>query len=372
MLNACNARFLNINVFQVNPKNVDGIDLDPKKLFPLNPAGPKMIQIGTEGGFLATETTHVSPKPFNPATLTGNLLLGPAERADVVIDFTGLAGKEFILYNDAPGPFPAGPATTDYFLGNPNNPLQPITILDKNTRQKWSTGPDTRQILRIKVVAAAAPDPQPNTAILDPAKMDPAPLVPYTTSVAPIPPLPLPSGAYVRDLTLNEDFDSNGRLRQLLGTTTPNLVGKGFGLDYLAPATEVVQEGSVEVWRIWNLTADTHPMHFHIVNVQVLSRQPFAMIGGAFTPNGPARGPQPNELGWKETVQMHPGEVTTIIMKCDLPTVPFEVPDSPRMNSTTNALGIPYDSTKKYHEFVWHCHILEHEEHDMMRPLVVT
>ncbi len=374
MLNACNARFLNINVFQANPKNVDAIDLDPKLLFPLNQPGPNMIQIGTEGGFLLTETTHISPKQFNPATLTGNLLLAPAERADVIIDFTGCDGKEYILYNDAPGPFPAGPPTTDYYLGNPGNPIQPTTIRDKVTREKWPTGPDTRQILRIKVVAATSSDPQPAGNILDPTQLDPAPLVPYTTTVAPIPPLSAPNGAYVRDLTLNEDFDVYGRLRQLLGTTAPNLVGKGFGLDYLAPATEVVAEGSTEVWRVWNLTADTHPIHFHLVNVQVLSRQTFKMMGGAFTPTGPARGPEPNELGWKETVQMHPGEVTTVVMKCDLASAPPDVvvPSSPRADAMHDGMGLPPDPSRTYHEFVWHCHILEHEEHDMMRPFVVV
>jgi hypothetical protein len=76
--------------------------------------------------------------------LTGNLLLGPAERADVIVDFTGLAGQEIILYNDAPAPFPMGPPFNDYFLGNPKNPIQPLA----------GTGPDTRQILRIKVVTA--------------------------------------------------------------------------------------------------------------------------------------------------------------------------------------------------------------------------
>jgi len=371
MLNACNARFLTISLFQANPKNVDAIDLNPKLLFPLNPPGPNMIQIGTEGGFLLTETTHVSPKQFNPATLGGNLLLAPAERADVIIDFTGQAGKEFIVYNDAPGPFPAGPATTDYFLGNPGNPIQPTTIRDKVTREKWPTGPDTRQILRIKVVPATSSDPQPAGNILDPTLMDPAPLVPYTTTLGPIPPLAAPAGASLRDLTLNEDFDTYGRLRQLLGTTAPNLTRKGFGLEYLAPATEVVREGSVEVWRVWNLTADTHPIHFHLVNVQVLSRQPFAMIGGAFTPTGPARGPQPNEVGWKETVQMHPGEVTTVIMKCDLAQVPFSVPSSPRADALHEGMGLQTGGGVTYHEFVWHCHILEHEEHDMMRPFVV-
>ena len=68
------------------------------------------------------------------------------------------------------------------------------------------------------------------------------------------------------------------------------------------------------------------------------------------------RNPDPTELGWKETVKMHPGEVTTVIMKFDLPSVPFEVPGRPNTGGN---------------DYVWHCHILEHEEHDMMRPLVV-
>jgi spore coat protein A len=71
---------------------------------------------------------------------------------------------------------------------------------------------------------------------------------------------------------------------------------------------------------------------------------------------GPARGPDLNELGWKETVRMNPGECTTVLMKIDLPKTPFNVPHSPRTGG---------------HEYVWHCHILEHEEHDMMRPMVV-
>ena len=153
------------------------------------------------------------------------------------------------------------------------------------------------------------------------------------------------------------------------------MVGKGFGLDYLAPPTEVVSAGAVEVWRIFNLSADTHPIHFHLVNVQVISRQPFKTVRGLFTPSGLARGPEANELGWKETVQMHPGEVTTVVMKFDLPIVPFPVPTSPRATAlaANNGMNLPaLPPGQAYHEYVWHCHILEHEEHDMMRPLVVV
>ena len=364
VLNACNARFLNINLMEVAPAAGE-VTTDPKTGFAVagTPLGPPIIQIGTEAGFLVTEATHPNGLPFNPALLTGNLLMAPAERADVIIDFTGLAGKEFIMYNDSPGPFPAGPATNDYYLGNPKNPVQPLP----------GTGPDTRNIFRIKVVAAPIPDPQPAGPILNPNLLDPAPLVPYTTTVAPIPPIAIPASVtvgglnypvIVRDLTLNEAFDIYGRLTQMIGTTAPfvatNAKGQGavnYGRDYLAPVTETPAAGSVEAWRVFNLTADTHPIHFHLVNVQVLSRQAFKLVNGTFTPTGLARGSEANEVGWKETVQMHPGEVTTVLMKFDLPATPFAVPPSPRTGGN---------------EYVYHCHILEHEEHDMMRPLVVT
>lgn len=349
ILNACNARFLNINLFRAKPRTPEGIVLDPLTQFPMNPPGPAMIQIGTEGGFLMKEVKINSPKPFNPLTLTGNLILAPAERADVIIDFTKNAGDEIIIYNDAPGPFPGGGPDTDYYLGNPLNPIQPLP----------GTGPDTRQILRIKVVPASTRDSQPGGPILDPMLVDPPLLVPPPKGANPMPPLPIPAGVFVRDLSLNENFDQYGRLAQLLGTLTPKEGGEGLGREYLDPATETVPAGSVEVWRIFNLSADTHPIHFHLVNVQVLQREAFTG-DGVETPivlGGMPRGPELNEVGWKETVQMHPGEVTTVIAKFDLPVVPFAVPESPRTGG---------------HEFVWHCQILEHEEHDMMRPLVVT
>ncbi len=94
--------------------------------------------------------------------------------------------------------------------------------------------------------------------------------------------------------------------------------------------------------------------------MQVLSRQAFytnQYAGGVPRYKAAATAPDLNELGWKETVRMNPGEVTRVLMKFDLPVVPFAVPVSPRTGG---------------YEYVWHCHILEHEEHDMMRPLIVT
>ncbi len=179
----------------------------------------------------------------------------------------------------------------------------------------------------------------------------------------------------MRQLTLNEDFDAFGRLIQLQGTNIPLVSAKaGFGRDYLAAATEVTTKDALEVWQIANLTGDTHPIHFHLVNVQILSRQPFSShYSGVPHLKGDPVPPAPEEAGWKETVRMHPGEVTTVIMQFKLPRVPVDIPTTPRdaANGSDPGLGLTLPPGAVANEYVWHCHILEHEEHDMMRPLVV-
>jgi spore coat protein A len=133
-------------------------------------------------------------------------------------------------------------------------------------------------------------------------------------------------------------------------------------------------------------------MHFHLFNVRVLSREPMAAVkayAGGIPATKAGRGPDWNEMGWKETVKAHPGEVTTVLVLVEhplpggvrtvdvsgqvpdpaipgafLPFGPFtgNLPQSPRLA----AMGAAFAGD----EYVWHCHILEHEEHDMMRPLV--
>ena len=159
--------------------------------------------------------------------------------------------------------------------------------------------------------------------------------------------------------TLNEDKDSFGRLRQMLGAPAVT--------DYLSIPTDVAQRGEIQRWQIFNLTADTHPMHFHLVNVTIRTREQWA-----FNPDGTpalplraipgtARAADANEQGWKETVRMNPGEVVTVDMKFDLPKG-MPPPPSPRLQASYGIRGA---------EYVWHCYILEHEEHDMMHALVV-
>jgi spore coat protein A len=317
ILNACNARFCRLQLYYAQSTD----DADPRST-DAHPGktGPEFLQIGTEAGFL--------PESTGPQWMD-RLLLAPAERGDVIIDLSEVPeGSRLILHNDAPAPFPNGDSEMEY----PN----------RGTASRPGYGPDTRSLLQIRVTPLiGAKDPKP----LAPLKLP---------AIAPL----SPDGLVSRDLTLNEDFDQYGRLIQRLGTSTQ--VDGSFARNYMDQPTEVVNAGAVEVWRIFNLTADTHPIHFHLVNVQVLSRQAFNVkkyTGADPAFIGTPREPDPNETGWKETVRMNPGECTTVIAKFDLPTLP--------------GINIPLNSAFQGHEYVWHCHILEHEEHDMMRPLIV-
>jgi spore coat protein A len=279
-------------------------------------------------------------------------VVAPAERPDIIVDFSRHRNQSIILYNDAPAPFPEGVPVNDYFpllnpKGNPVNATTPAGF-----------GPNSRVLMRFDVLSLVSPPGDItlsiNTSTNLTAGLDP-PIIPFGVSTP-------PPGVPLRQLTLNERFDQFGRLIQMLGTLVPpGSPSSGFGRPYDSPATEVVQRGSTEVWEIYNTTADVHPIHFHLVNVQVINRQPFQVksLGktqGSVNFAGPATPAEPNETGWKETVMMFPGTVTRVIMRFDLPSAPFAVPVSPRTGGN---------------EYVWHCHILEHEEHDMMRPLIV-
>jgi len=376
LLNATQARFLNLQLYED-----DGTG-QPNMTKP----GPDFLVFGTEGGFLAKPVVVKSNRPFSLpllpngdpdfANLQASLFTGPAERWDVVIDFNGKGGKKYILCNDAPAPFPMGDLPVgdtqiimrfDVMPDSPAIPEDPKFFITPNLPIAGNP---------LSFIDKPLAGPKPNTAAL---------LLSWATT--PVAPLPIPTrpGIVVRQLTLNEISDAYGRLIQMLGTNqpvdapmdfiapTPNFA-RSYAPDPIQPdndpaniaaaPTETPNARATEVWQIANLTGDTHPMHFHLVNVQTLSRRPFNMAlytgqaatDPAFPWTGPARGPEATELGWKDTVKMHPGEVTTVIMKFDLPPVPFEVPPSPRTGGN---------------EFVWHCHILEHEEHDMMRPLIV-
>jgi spore coat protein A, manganese oxidase len=390
LLNACNARFLNLQLY-IDDGSPNGITLDasgaPKNQAFVNAAtgDSSWLQIGTEGGFLSKPvkvpsnqplTFLVPPDPItgqtDPSQILKSLIVAPAERPDIIIDFSSVTpGTKVILYSDAPAPFPSGDDRNDYFpgynfgsgnsgLGNPAN----------TTHNGF--GPNTRVLMRFNVVAPTGdPDPQLHIdTTTDLTKgIDPF-LTPWGLTTP-------PPALHPRFLSLNEYFDEYGRLIQILGNAAAPygspLEGSATYLNYAPSSTpktvgstqEDVKSGDTEVWEIFNTTGDVHPMHFHLVNIQVINRQLFDVANLAFTSfTGPVIPPEPNELGWKETVPMYPGTVTRVIMKFDLSQAQIRTkhgrviptPPSPRTGGA---------------EYVWHCHILEHEEHDMMHALVV-
>ena len=376
LLNACNARFLNLSFVQEDPL-VPGEPLLGKNGLPV--AAPVDVwQIGTEGGFL---NSYVQLFAAGVPSFITPLLLGPAERADILVDFSKCPAGNVILYNDAQAPYPAGNPMFDWFFG-----VKGVIA---------GSGPNTRTIMQFRVGAAGAVPGR--SFVLPTFNQLPNPVL-STTPDAVNGGLKLgyPPGSTVnfngetftyvpttQELTLNEAFDLYGRLEQLVGTNVLNpITGVGFGRAYLDPPTEVVKYKTIQIWNIYNLTADAHPMHFHLFNVMVLRRRPFRVnqFNGIPIWTGLGVGPDPNETGWKETVKMYPGTCTTVAVLVEdpmpaalyprdangRPTVTVNgaftgtVPVSPRLTS----MGITGD------EYVWHCHILEHEEHDMMRPLV--
>ncbi|WP_404362659.1 multicopper oxidase family protein [Marinobacter sp.] len=255
------------------------------------------LQIGTDQGLLN------SPVP------TLQISVAPGERFDVVVDFSALAGQTIIMRNNAPGTF--------------RRPL----VIDPET-----TG-------RIMAFEVSLP--------LDPNLPDPA--LPATlrggldqpASISLANELALVSNT--RQVFLYEGLDGLGRLKPLLGTAEGPL-------DFSAPVTETPVLGSTEIWEIHNTTPDTHPIHLHLVRFLVVNRQGFDVrrfmpgAGGAATVRlrGQPKPPAATEAGWKDTVQVRPGEVVRIV-------------------ATFNRPG----------RYVWHCHILSHEDHEMMRPFVV-
>jgi spore coat protein A len=297
-----------------------------------------------------------------------NLVLAPAERADVIIDFRGTngsnGGKSFILYNDAPGPFPGGDIRNDYFHIDQTIHNTDMTLLGGPPPTPAGHGPDSRILMRFDVESTPPSTEMSFADTVSALKTELPALFAERATGGFDPPLTIGDGVTPIIKVLAEDFDEFGRLRQVLGTANAPT-----GLTYLDTPTEEVRDGEVQVWDIYNTTADTHPMHFHLVNVTVKGRRPYE-INPDGTPAAPLRpragadlvAPDPNEAGWKETVRMNPGEITTVAMRFDLPKTGTPPENSPRLKNTYGIEGA---------EYVWHCHILEHEEHDMMRPVVV-
>ena len=385
-------------------------------------AGPAMVQIGTEGGFLPNPVT-LSNSPigyeYNRRSITvlnvssHNLMLGPAERADVIVDFSQVNTSKcsnIILYNDAPAPVPAFDSRYDYYTGDPDQTSiggAPTTIA--------GYGPNTRTIMQFQVTPTLGVSPAFNAAQLSTtlpaafaASQDPiivpepaydsvygqnfssdyvniqntqftfTPLNAATTSTVTMQPK-----------AIQELFEPTyGRMNATLGVELPNTTGVNqttIPLGYAEPSTEDIfagdlatQLGSLDGTQIWKIThngVDTHFIHFHLFNVQVINR-----VGW----DGAVKPPDPNEMGWKDTVRMNPLEDTIVALRPIAPEVPFGLPDSVRPIDVTRPVGVSEPTISLVDgqpttftnalvnfgwEYVWHCHILGHEENDMMRPI---
>jgi FtsP/CotA-like multicopper oxidase with cupredoxin domain len=188
---------------------------------------------------------------------------------------------------------------------------------------------------------------------------------------------------------LTEGFDVEyGRMDIRLGSTpnplTPS-VGAGFVLGlarYIDPPTEIMNDGETIIWRLSHLGVDSHAMHFHLFNMQVVNRVDFTNV---------LYPPYPEEIGWKETIRTNPMQDLIVAIRPTSMVLPFTIANSSRVldpttpvNSTTNFYPVAPPAgvaavaqqsnvvTNFGWEYVWHCHLLGHEENDMMRPMVLT
>src|SRR6266567_2624758 len=270
-LNGCNARILNLDI-----------------------GGPDFWQIGAEGGMWDM------PVPVK------NLVMAPAERADVLVDFSKFAGQTLVIKN--------------------HKPQKPVS----------NPAPQLSQVMQIRV----------GTTVSQPGPTSIPSSLPGSAAN-------LGSPAVTRYITLNE-----------VGAETAEWFLNLNAAHFEDPITETPQVGTIEDWVYINLTGDTHPLHNHLVQFQVVGRTPFDAeayeeayggpngVPGGIDPTpfatGPMEPPDPTERGFKDTVKANPGQFTTIRAKYDLPT------------------GVTAPQT-----YVYHCHILEHEDNDMMRPFTV-
>jgi FtsP/CotA-like multicopper oxidase with cupredoxin domain len=399
-------------------------------------SGPAWIQIGNEGGFLPTPTVIPSqpisfvldPTLFNVGNVNdGSLIMGPAERADVIVDFSQYAGKTLILYNDAPAAFPAFVPNNDYYTDAPDT-----SGTGGHPGPKAGIGPNTRTIMQINVASAtpsAAFDlnrlineftttptqdsvfkKSQHPTIVGQSSYDAAynlvfpSVAPFwgianigdqNISFASLNPVSFaPEIVYsypMQPKALHDEmgavWDEYGRMSAKLGVELPNTnnINQIFVMqNYVDPPTENVQDGKVQLWKLTHNGVDTHPLHFHLFDVQVVNR-----VGW----DGFVRLPWANELGWKDTVRISPLEDTIVAMRPKAPPVPFPLGDSKRLKNPTypndvnvtdgfmnldpltGQAKVPADNNAGLFnygaEYVWHCHILSHEEQDMMRPLVL-
>ncbi|HOE35772.1 MAG: multicopper oxidase domain-containing protein [Chloroflexi bacterium] len=214
-----------------------------------------------------------------------------------------------------------------------------------------------------------------------------------TGAVAAAVPITIPLNNKAIQDEMGEAFDQYGRMSGFLGLELDqsSATNQTFLLyPFLSPLTDLWKasitsepigslEDGTQIWKITHNGVDTHTIHIHLVNAQVINRVAW---------DGLVMPPEANELGWKETIRVNPLEHTIIAMRPAVPTQPFEVPNSVRLIDPTrpegvelmggplgfqDPTGIPITVSNSFinygWEYVWHCHLLSHEEMDMMHAL---
>ncbi|WP_306341536.1 multicopper oxidase family protein [Scatolibacter rhodanostii] len=275
--------------------------------------------IGSDDGYLE-----------QPAEMT-SLLIAPGERYDLLVDFSLCQpGEQILLKNDAPAPYPGG---------------EPV---EENT---------TARVMRFDIA-------------MNPCPPIPQPYIPKYLQQIPR----LQQDAPSRLIVLNAEAPENTVLMMTLN-----------GLPWMAPVTETPRVGSTEDWYIINVLGGAHPIHLHLVPFQIISRQPinanayqqrWQEVNGEpplmHEPQaipiepylmGPPVGPQPQESAWKDTVLVNVDEVLHLRVRFAPPSVPI-CAAKPGINF------FPFDPSAAP-GYVWHCHILDHEDNEMMRPLQI-
>ncbi len=351
-------------------------------LLPLNDF---VRQIGSDGGLLAAPAKVPDNSPYEPVDphsplpkhvppRTDGLFLAPAERADLYVDF-GLVPadiQQIVLVNTAFAPFhrntidhpndetmPDGSPVTAGQPGDALNelrlPFPQVMRFDLTSTRKVDPATD--------LINPTKPRPFYNEKLFEPLKL--ANL--YVGAKGPKPRLVIlvedPGGM----LMMFEMAKSTPEIKKAFNPLLPGVKIKLTDTDdktttYVPIATRFEDRvaffpryGAWEVWQVLNLTVDTHPFHVHLSQFRMLQRQPIAKTGFTWTPLDHPPPPTPtvklespylpdlNERGWKDTMRVNPGEMLTFAGRFD-------------------------GFTGRY---MYHCHILEHEDHEMMRPFVV-
>jgi FtsP/CotA-like multicopper oxidase with cupredoxin domain len=268
--------------------------------------GVEVWQIGNEGGFLAA--------PVNVTADHGNrLLMGLAERADVIVDFTHVPVGNHVLRNVGPDePFGGGVPGIDFPVSDPAT---------------------TGRVLQFRVVTAGDVDDSTPPQFLQLPAIETLPNETRTRQLALI--------EKSAEGASEEEEEIEGPVEALLGNVDAegNLVEQ----HWMDPVSENPAVGSTEVWELYNATADAHPMHIHEIVFEVVEREGLVLDGDEVAvpvqTDGVVTPPEAWETGFKDTVIAYPGQVTRVRARFDMPG-----------------------------QFVWHCHIVEHEDNEMMRP----